>query len=499
MKKSLLLLVVLVVALALVLTACGQSAPAPTQAPAKAEPTAAPAEPTAAPAEPTAEPVAAVELDGDGAHGGRLYDAWFEELGVDVPEGDQALWAGQSSNTRSGEDTWRCKECHGWDYKGVDGVYASGSHATGFTGLWNAIGKGQDYILGALKGETNPDHDFSSYMDEQDLTDLALFLGQEALDGDIFVGADKAAVGGNVAGGKELFDTCADCHGPEGLALNFGFDEGESEYVPTIAQDNPWELLNKMRYGQPGVDEMPFALDLGWTEGEQLDVLAYLQTLPAANPVTEGGRLYDKWWSAIGADAPESDQPLWAGQSSNTRSGADTWRCKECHGWDYKGADGVYASGSHATGFVGIWDAQAMSADELTAWLDGSKNADHDFSQYLDEERIGQLVAFMQDGLIDKSTFINADKTIVGGDAARGQTLFVECAECHGDDGKLLNFGDEDETEYVGTIANDNPWEFSHKAYNGQPGALMLIGRNYGFTLQDLIDITAYAQTLPAE
>jgi len=37
------------------------------------------------------------------------------------------LWATQSSNTRSGKDTWRCKECHGWDYMGVDGAYGSGS------------------------------------------------------------------------------------------------------------------------------------------------------------------------------------------------------------------------------------------------------------------------------------------------------------------------------------------------------------------------------------
>ncbi len=504
MKKSFVVLVVLVAVLALVLTACGQSATAPTKEAAQPQPTTAPAEPTKAPVEPTqaaAEPTAApaMELDGDGARGGRLYDAWFEELGVDVPDGDQPLWATQSFNTRSGEDTWRCKECHGWDYKGVDGVYSSGSHKTGFTGLWDAIGKGQAYVLGALKGETNPDHDFSAYLDEQDLIDLTVFLTVEAVDDDIFVGADKKALGGDIDQGKELFDTCADCHGPEGLALNFGFDEGESEYVPTIAQDNPWELLNKMRYGQPGEDEMPFALDLGWSLDEQMSVLAYLQTLPTANPVTEGGRLYDKWWKAMSIDPPEGDQPLWATQSFNTRSGEDTWRCKECHGWDYKGVDGVYGSGSHKTGFPGIWDAQSMSAEELTAWLDGSKNADHDFSQYLDEERINQLVAFIQDGLIDKSAFINDDKTIKGGDIDRGKELFGECAECHGDDGKQINFGDEDETEYVGTIANDNPWEFSHKAFNGQPGALMLIGGNYGFTLQDLIDITAYAQTLPTK
>ncbi|MFQ5577061.1 MAG: hypothetical protein ACE5G8_08750, partial [Anaerolineae bacterium] len=473
--------------------ACGQSAPAPTEAPAQpAAPTAAPAEPTKAP-EPTEAP--AMELEGDGARGGRLYDAWWKELGVDAPEGDQALWATQSDNKRSGKDTWRCKECHGWDYKGVDGAYGGGSHKTGFTGMWDAIGKGQEYVLGALKGETNPDHDFSSLLGEQDLVDLTVFLTVEAVDDDMFVGADKMAVGGDVALGEELFQECADCHGPGGLAINFHADD-EPEYVPGIAQGNPWEFLNKMRYGQPGVEDMPYALDLGWTEDEQLSVLAFLQTLPETDPVAQGGRLYDKWWKALKIDAPEGDQPLWATQSTNERSGADTWRCKECHGWDYKGVDGAYGGGSHKTGFTGVWDAQSMSADELLGWLDGSANADHDFSA-MGEEPMSWLVAFIQEGLLDKS-FVNDDKS-VSGDAGHGEALFGECAECHGDDGKLIMFGDESDPEYVGTIANDNPWEFTHKAWNGQPAEHMPSARNLGWTLQDLIDLVTYAQTLPTE
>lgn len=106
-------------------------------------------------------------------------------------------------------------------------------------------------------------------------------------------------------------------------------------------------------------------------------------------------------------DVPEGDQALWATPESNARSGGDTWRCKECHGWDYKGADGVYASGSHATGFPGIAHAAALSAEELASWFDGSANADHDFSEYMGEEQIAMLVAFIQEGLADTSALIN--------------------------------------------------------------------------------------------
>jgi len=73
---------------------------------------------------------------------------------------------------------------------------------------------------------------------------------------------------------------------------------------------------------------------------------------PQGNSVT-GGLLYDQWWVVTGAEQPTEDHPLWASQSTNTRSGPDTWRCKECHGWDYQGADGAYGSGSHLTGFPG--------------------------------------------------------------------------------------------------------------------------------------------------
>src|SRR3990172_8100761 len=87
--------------------------------------------------------------------------------------------------------------------------------------------------------------------------------------------------------------------------------------------------------------------------------------------IARGGAVYDNWWKAAGAAEPGGNQPLWSLQSTNTRSGTDTWRCKECHGWDYKGADGVYGSGSHFTGFKGILAASEMSAEDLTAWLSG--------------------------------------------------------------------------------------------------------------------------------
>lgn len=472
----------------LILAACGQAAATvtPAAAPATKPPVATQPPPTAAP-----------QLVGDSIRGGKLYDKWWSVLGLDAPTEDQPLWKTQTTNTRTGADTWRCKECHGWDYKGVEGAYGSGSHKTGFVGVLGVAGKDPNEILAILKGSTNPDHDFSSVMDEQGLTDLALFLADELVDDAEVVGADKAALNGIATAGETFWgDNCAECHGPQGLAINFS-DETGPEYVGTIGAGNPWEFLHKARFGQPGIEKMPSGVDIGLTTQDYADLLAYVQSLPTESPVTEGGRLYDKWWAALGLDAPAEDQPLWKTQTTNTRTGADTWRCKECHGWDYKGAEGAYGSGSHKTGFPGIFAAKDKSADELLAWLNGQANADHDFSAYFQDAQLKMLVAFVQQGLTDVSPYINADKT-VNGDPAKGKSLYDgACTVCHGDDGKALNFGDEAEPAFVGTIAADNPWEFWHKASVGQPGEPMPAGLNFGWLAEEFANLLAYAQTLP--
>ena len=69
--------------------------------------------------------------------------------------------------------------------------------------------------------------------------------------------------------------------------------------------------------------------------------------------IARGGRLYDKWFAENKAAKPGDDHPAYPHKGGKYGKDA-SWRCKECHGWDYSGKDGAYAKGGHATGIVGI-------------------------------------------------------------------------------------------------------------------------------------------------
>lgn len=255
--------------------------------------------------------------------------------------------------------------------------------------------------------------------------------------------------------------------------------------------EGEWELLTeKVDVNEKGVPDpenlpIPGAVVIGETKAT------------SSGSASRGGRLYDNWWKEAGIEAPSGDHPLWATQTTNTRTGTDTWRCKECHGWDYKGADGAYGSGSHFTGFPGLDGAASKTFDELVAILSGSVNPDHDFST-IGDDAIADLVTFLQTGLVDFSSGIDAEtKSAIGADSAHGEDLFAACAACHGVDGRMLNFGSDEEPEYIGTLALDNPWEFLHKVRAGQPGTAMPAAMDGGWSMEDFLDLLAFAQTLP--
>jgi thiosulfate dehydrogenase len=221
---------------------------------------------------------------------------------------------------------------------------------------------------------------------------------------------------------------------------------------------------------------------------------------PSDNDLVQGALLYDNWYATLGINPPSGNMPIWSRQSTNTRSGPDTWRCSECHGWDYLGVDGAYGSGSHRTGFPNVMAlANKMTAEDIVAHLKGMKDPAHDFSAYMDNTTLAQLAVFLKNGMIDDTEYINpVSLQVIQGDIAHGQQLFAStCASCHGSDGKQIAFRTEGIVEYLGSIANRDPWRFLHRTRFGTAGTNMPIGYTLGWSPADGRDLLAFGQSLP--
>jgi hypothetical protein len=200
------------------------------------------------------------------ARGGRLYDKWYAVIGADEPEETHPAWP--ASNERTGDTTWRCKSCHGWDYLGKDGAYATGSYQTGIVGIRAFDGGDPAAVAAILKDDL---HAFADQMDERDFEDLALFVTKGQIDLDTYVDRAAAAPMGDATRGQALYETvCVNCHGAEGTEIDDMDPLGD-------LIGNPWEIMHKIRFGQPD-EEMPalFALD----PQVAADIMAYLTTLP---------------------------------------------------------------------------------------------------------------------------------------------------------------------------------------------------------------------------
>lgn len=215
-----------------------------------------------------AAPVSATETDSAVARGGRLYDKYFAENKTTKPDTDHVSYPNKGG--KYGKDaSWRCKECHGWDYKGKDGAYASGGHKTGIKGVQGAAGKDPAQIVAILSDAT---HGYSDkQLSAKDMQDLALFISRGQLDMSSYVDAASKKAKGNPAKGEAYFNTlCAGCHGFDGKKLK------DAPPLGSVA-DNPWEMLHKVLNGQPA-EGMPAlrALDLQVA----VDIVSYLPQLP---------------------------------------------------------------------------------------------------------------------------------------------------------------------------------------------------------------------------
>jgi mono/diheme cytochrome c family protein len=437
--------------------------------------------------------------------GGLLYDKYWKVTGGNTPTGEHPLYPTYGAKT--GADTWRCKECHGWDYLGKDGRYAGGSHYTGIKGLYpiaNSLWKA--FMI--IKDEHNFD---SSELSDVDIWDLVKFYREGLINISSILNED-GTFKGDLSSGQSLYDngipgidgggtttnsSCTSCHGADGTnEIVTGFDA----FPGFLSNENPQEYLHKVRFGHPGSSPaMPGSEDIVGSLRDVTNLSAYTQTLSPVlwsnTSVSRGGQLYDKYWIVTAGSAPSGDHSLYPANGAKT--GADTWRCKECHGWDYIGDEGRYNSGSHYTGIAGLYPAQRTKWQAYVEIKDG-----HGYGEgELTDADIWDVVAFYDAGMYDINFMLNPDGTFKG-NITTGQTLFengigggASCTSCHGTDG--LNEVVPGFTAFPGFLSNDNPQEYAHKALYGQPGSSMVITYDYGATIENVSDLSAWSQTLP--
>lgn len=213
--------------------------------------------------------------------------------------------------------------------------------------------------------------------------------------------------------------------------------------------------------------------------------------VPATASVVRGAQLYDAWWDVVGTAVPTTTHPAYP--SPGAQTGASTWRCAECHGWDYKGDAGVYAKGAHFTGIVGILANAGAPASTVFASIAGTGTA-HDFSTRLTADELWDLVAFVQNGATDPSPWIDSSTGAALASATSGASLYASnCASCHGADGGTIDLGGGQD---VGDRADADPWQVLHHIRWGVPATGMPSMEERGLSHAQQAAILAYAQSL---
>jgi cytochrome c2 len=201
--------------------------------------------------------------------------------------------------------------------------------------------------------------------------------------------------------------------------------------------------------------------------------------------IARGGRLYDKYFGENKTAKPTTDHPSYIKDGKYGKE--NSWRCKECHGWDYKGKDGAYAKGGHATGIKGINGAAGKDPAAIVAML---RDKAHGYTEaQLSAKDASDLALFVSKGQSDLAKYLDASNKSKG-DGAKGEAYFnTLCAGCHGVDGKKIKDGPA-----LGSVA-DNGAEMMHKVLNGHPGEAMPAMR--ALNHQYSADIAAYLTKLP--
>ena len=398
--------------------------------------------------------------------GGRLYDNFVLETKGRAPNHPNPIFKTKQVRVAAA-DTWRCVSCHGWDYKGNNGVI----------GISARQNSDPAAIVAILK---DANHDYSELLDERDRIDLAAFIVGGQVDMQKLIESARRIKPVPGTTDKVFATVCANCHGIDGDRLRQMPPLGDS------ARARPYEVLHTLTNGHPGGD-MPALRTLG--EDTVAKMLASLQTLPSINlaaSIANGGRLFDDWQVHTGGQRQALPHPSYPLKAYFANAASETWRCKECHGWDYKGNQGRNASGIHATGIKGIRAMAGADPEKIVGIL---RSSVHIFGAVMKYRDLQDLANFVSYGQLDMDALIDPRTGLARGDATRGAAHYrTMCAGCHGLEGRYVG------KRFVGRLTREDPWHAVHTILNGHPDDAMPALREIDHKVVG--DILAHMQTL---
>ncbi|MDP1530693.1 cytochrome c [Rhodoferax sp.] len=413
-----------------------------------------------------AAPLACASDSASVVRGGRLYDNWSLEAKGRAPNHPNPAFKSKQAPIAPA-DSWRCVTCHGWDYQGAEGIKGISSRE-----------KTDPLVIAALLKDAN--HGYGELLSELDRLDLGNFVASGQTDMRKLQALALRSKPGQATSDKVYATVCANCHGLDGALLRQVPPLGDS------ARQRPQEVLHVALNGHPG-GNMPALRTLG--EETVAKMLAYLQTLPSINlaaSIANGGRLYDDWQVHTGGQRQALPHPAYPPTAYYANAASETWRCKECHGWDYKGHQGQYARGKHATGIKGVRTLVGVEPDKIIATLNSRS---HLYGAVLKHRDLQDLANFVSYGQIDMDALIDGRTGLSRGDAARGAAHYrTMCAGCHGLEGAFVA------KRHVGRVTREDPWHSLHNMLNGHPDDTMPALREIDPKV--ISDILAHMQTL---
>jgi len=494
----------------------------------------------------SSDPNPTVAIQKDFARGGFLYDTWWAL--VDGSQGTapaetattNLMWPTDVNPNQTGEATWKCHECHGWDYLGAAGIYGDTTnvHYSGIKGVISTADATLpalndpalifDFIHSGLAGN-GASHEFGLWIGDADVYALTRFIytvQQQLNDTTRSISPSKIIdpttniITADSSAGFTAYHALVDaggcdesCHGVDGTLISTGaFD------MTTMSNrllTDPWKALHTIRFGQPG--SQPFMqglsaiIPLRSEFNVAADIVAYGQHGLARDHV-RGGRLFDNWMKETLTPPPATFNHLWDQRDPAFDAPVTieaSWTCADCHDWDYSGYIG-FENDLHFIADVAGWTPDVVftalkEGFNVRQWPDNIVLKAHNYGLYLSDAELWNIVAFLTEDLINPYKYITSTwssrgiydlgKAIYDGGAGVGG----DCITCHGVDGQGGGVA-TNPIHDIFALSWDSPFEFFHKVRFGAAGSTMigLLQRQKAdgssFTLEDTANVHEYAQ-----